>query len=331
MENYIVRCLDSLVAIKLDLLKFLEILVINDGSKDRSLEIANLYKEKYPYVVRVIDKENGNYGSCVNRGLKEATGRYIKVLDSDDSFDSAGLEQIVSLLMNIDPVDMVVTDYYVSYAGSSKKNRVSFRLPINFVCNLYKNKYLRAIYGIQMHAIIYRTQMLINMNYKQTEGISYTDQEWCFFPIMEARTMFYIDVPLYNYFIGRPGQTMSPESLKKTVEHVIKVADNMLEKYIQLDSSSFPNSKSYYLRHRIVIKYKDIYRLLLIDFDDASFSKEKFRKLESYIKGKSPKIFWLIGLLSLYKRSIPIPHVLLYRWFGLRIHNIIRRKNEECL
>ena len=66
-----------------------------------------------------------------------------------------------------------------------------------------------------MHAIIFRTQMLIDMHYKQTEGISYTDQEWCFFPLMHVKTMLYVDVPLYDYFMGRPGQTMSPESLKK--------------------------------------------------------------------------------------------------------------------
>ncbi|MDQ9822343.1 glycosyltransferase family A protein, partial [Acinetobacter sp. 163] len=75
-----------------------EILVINDGSVDRSLEIAEVYHAKYPDSVRVVDKKNGNYGSCINRGLQEATGRYIKVLDADDSFDSSGLEQIVSFL-----------------------------------------------------------------------------------------------------------------------------------------------------------------------------------------------------------------------------------------
>lgn len=324
MEKYIVRCLDSLVSINDELLQSLEILVINDGSKDRSLEIANVYQKNYPYSVNVVDKVNGNYGSCINRGLEVAKGRYIKVLDADDSFDSTGLEQILSVLISIAPVDMLVTDYYVSYADRKKKDKVTFKLPVKKVCNLDENQYIRPIYGIQMHAIIYRTQMLIDMHYKQTEGISYTDQEWCFFPLMQVTTMFYVNIPLYDYFMGRPGQTMSPEALKKTIGHLVKVANYMLEEYVQLDRSNLSNSKYYYLRHRIVIKYKDIYRLLLIYFDDASFSKINFRELDSFIKKKSPKIFYLVGLLSFYKRTLPIPHVLLYRLFGIRIHNIIK-------
>ena len=326
MEKYIPRCLNSLVSIKSELLHDLEILVINDGSVDRSLEIAEVYHAKYPDSVRVVDKKNGNYGSCINRGLQEATGRYIKVLDADDSFDSSGLEQIVSFLQTIHSVDMVVSDYYISYSDRVKKDRITFRLPSKKVCNLNEDKYIRLIYGIQMHAIIFRTQMLIDMHYKQTEGISYTDQEWCFFPLMHVKTMLYVDVPLYDYFMGRPGQTMSPESLKKTIDHVIKVANNMLEKYIQLDKAAISQSKYYYLRHRIVIKYKDIYRLMLIHFDEVSFSKVKFKSLDKFIKEKSPQIFRLVGLLSVYKRTLPIPHVLLYRWFGLRIYNLICRK-----
>lgn len=201
MEKYIPRCLNSLVSIKSELLHDLEILVINDGSVDRSLEIAEVYHAKYPDSVRVVDKKNGNYGSCINRGLQEATGRYIKVLDADDSFDSSGLEQIVSFLQTIHSVDMVVSDYYISYSDRVKKDRITFRLPSKKVCNLNEDKYIRPIYGIQMHAIIFRTQMLIDMHYKQTEGISYTDQEWCFFPLMHVKTMLYVDVPLYDYFM----------------------------------------------------------------------------------------------------------------------------------
>lgn len=88
MEKYLRRCLDSLI-IDEDGMKQLEVLVINDGSKDSSSQIAHEYQDKYPDTFRVIDKENGNYGSCINRGLKEATGKYVKVLDADDWFDTA--------------------------------------------------------------------------------------------------------------------------------------------------------------------------------------------------------------------------------------------------
>ena len=83
MENYLHKCLDSLLVEDKNLRDALEVLVIIDGSKDRSSEIGHEYEEKYPGVFRVIDKENGNYGSCINRGLKEATGKYVKILDAN--------------------------------------------------------------------------------------------------------------------------------------------------------------------------------------------------------------------------------------------------------
>lgn len=84
MEKYLRHCLDSLIVPNMDKV---EVLMINDGSKDSSSAIGHEYQNRYPKTFRVIDKENGNYGSCINRGLKEATGKYVKVLDADDSFD----------------------------------------------------------------------------------------------------------------------------------------------------------------------------------------------------------------------------------------------------
>ena len=97
MEKYLRRCLDSLI-IDEEEMKQLEVLVINDGSKDSSSQIAHEYQDKYPDTFRVIDKENGNYGSCINRGLKEATRKYVKVLDADDSFDTKNFAKLLNVL-----------------------------------------------------------------------------------------------------------------------------------------------------------------------------------------------------------------------------------------
>lgn len=100
MEKYLRRCLDSLI-IDEDGMKQLEVLVINDGSKDSSSQIAHEYQDKYQDTFRVIDKENGNYGSCVNRGLKEATGKYVKVLDADDWFDTANFTSFLDFIKKV--------------------------------------------------------------------------------------------------------------------------------------------------------------------------------------------------------------------------------------
>ena len=107
MQDYLRRCLDSLI-IPEEQMKQLEVLVVNDGSKDSSSAIAHEYQDKYPNTFRVIDKENGNYGSCVNRGLKEATGKYFRILDADDWFDNVELKKFVQSLNYIPSVDVVL-------------------------------------------------------------------------------------------------------------------------------------------------------------------------------------------------------------------------------
>ena len=107
MENYIGKCLQSLLDIPTECLESIDIIVVNDGSKDQSLRIATSYQKKYPEVIRVIDKENGNYGSCINAGLAKALGTYVKVLDSDDYFSSVGLSAILEKISSIPVMDMI--------------------------------------------------------------------------------------------------------------------------------------------------------------------------------------------------------------------------------
>ena len=122
MESYLRKCLDSLIIDDKDLFERLEVLVINDGSKDASSAIAHEYQDKYPHVIRVIDKENGHYGSCVNQGLKEASGVYFRILDADDWFDTETFTNFISLLLTLD-VDLVVTDFiFVNSLGKVTGN-----------------------------------------------------------------------------------------------------------------------------------------------------------------------------------------------------------------
>ena len=124
MEAYLNRCLDSLL-ISDEQMQLLEVLVINDGSKDKSYAIAHEYEAKYPNTFRVIDKENGNYGSCVNRGLKEASGQYIKVLDADDWFDTTEFEKYLKQLQSVE-VDMVLTPYSIVNENGIKQKEMEF-------------------------------------------------------------------------------------------------------------------------------------------------------------------------------------------------------------
>lgn len=232
MEKYLQHCLDSLIV---EGMESVEVLIINDGSKDASSEIGHEYQNKYPETFRVIDKENGNYGSCINRGLKEARGQYIRVLDADDSYEKDGLEELIKTLKFID-VDLVITDFQVvdendkvtrrrifsSNCPDAPKRQI-FDFP-SFISNIPSN-FLGA-----MHGYTYRTQMLRDMGYRQTEGISYTDQEWATIPVSRVKTCYYLPVYIYRYLVGREGQTMQTLS-EKSINQSMVVLFNLIDFY----------------------------------------------------------------------------------------------------
>lgn len=219
MEKYLQHCLDSLIVPNMD---EVEVLVINDGSKDASSAIAHRYQNKYPKSFRVIDKENGNYGSCINRGLHEATGKYIKVLDADDSFNSKSFNEYIKILSAID-TDLVLNDHQiVDENGNNRKyNNISGAIPYEVF------SFTRHPVFPSMHGVAYKTENLKSIGYHQTEGISYTDQEWIYWPMSTVKTAYYIPKPLYRYLIGREGQTMDPKVISKALPQELKILERM--------------------------------------------------------------------------------------------------------
>lgn len=214
MERYIGRCLESLIIPSFD---NVEVIVVNDGSKDRSFEIAQEYAMRFPNSIYVLNKENGNYGSCIDAALKIASGRYVKVLDSDDFFDNQSFENFVESLANID-TDVVLTSYtrieedtLKSFAG---KDLVQIGMPIGKSLSLDQVRHY--LFYPLMHMVTYKLQLLRKLQYVQTEGISYTDTEWCFMPFAKAESFLVLPISLYKYLIGREGQTVSPHVMAKS-------------------------------------------------------------------------------------------------------------------
>lgn len=260
MEKYLDKCLTSLIINDKELMNRLEVLVVIDGAKDRSSEIAHVYQNKYPYTFRVIDKENGNYGSCVNRGLKEATGKYVKVLDADDSFNTENFEIYLGKLASID-VDLVISDFVFKNEDDEdgiiryRKIEAGKVLSFNDVVNDFNQNL------ISMHELAYNRRVFYNLNYHQTEGISYTDLEWCFSPMINVKSIFYFNNIVYRYLIGRQGQTIDPNLVSKNISHKIKTGETMVRLYEGIKTDKCHKS---YLTRRLVWSNSDIYFAYLI-------------------------------------------------------------------
>ena len=262
----------------------LEVLVINDGSKDKSSAIAHEYQDQYPDTFRVIDKENGNYGSCVNRGLKEATGKYIKILDADDYFDKTNFEEYLEFLCHSD-ADLIVNDYsHVNEGGNVTKTTI-YGLPVQSSVfdentrNIFNKK------NFQMHAAAYKLVNVKRLGYKQTEGISYTDQEWIYTPLLAVQTVAYFNKVLYLYLVGRVGQTMSPGILRKNINQNQKCVLRILNDYKNINNSSNQSLYEYlkdqafasmrYVYFSYLVRYRDLDLEGLVDFDRSLNSISK--------------------------------------------------------
>lgn len=286
MEKYLRRSLDSLIIEDKDLFDTLEVLVINDGSKDSSSIIAREYEKMYSGVFRVIDKENGNYGSCVNRGLKEASGRYIKVLDADDSFNTQVLSQYLLFLRDVD-VDLVLTDYVLVNEDNKIFAHCRYDKVLKGKTYLF-NELDKSVYDkMAMHGVTYRTENLRKINYHQTEGISYTDQEWIFKPITTVNKVVRFDKYLYRYLIGREGQTMQAKVRLKSISQENSVLRSLIGAYSEL--SNFEECHREYLHRRLFIRLIDTYSVCIATSDDSVHGL--LEETDKYLLQTNPQLY----------------------------------------
>lgn len=290
MEKYLRKCLDSLI-VSDDNMDRLEVLVINDGSKDSSSKIAHEYESKYPQCFRVIDKENGNYGSCINRGLKEATGKYVKVLDADDYFDNNFFDIFIGYLNKVD-VDLIINDFCTVDENDTIIETYTFDLPTDTVFTL-NDLPTSMVEWLWHHGITYRTEILHEIDYHQTEGISYTDDEWVFMPMIAVHSASYFPYVMYSYLLGREGQTFDPTIMKSSFDKRIIVGKSMSEFYgtyqgiFSDDVDSFMTAK---LQKRISVIYN-----FYLTKQYSKAGNDLLRDFDLYVKAHAKKVYDLLG------------------------------------
>ncbi|BCS85170.1 MULTISPECIES: glycosyltransferase family 2 protein [Prevotella] len=315
MENYLEACLDSLLT---DNMSLIEVLVINDGSQDASYDIAKRYGNKYPDTFVVIDKGNGNYGSCVNVGLRRATGKYIKVLDADDCFNTRVFEAYLNYIKKCD-TDMVISDYVKVYP--ELETIVSCDIPENKIVDFRELCKDNNIWNLWMHNVAYKRELLLGIDYKQTEGISYTDQEWIFSPFTEVKTAIYFKLPLYRYTLGREGQTMSSAFSDKHFRDNIICTCNMIEQACHFNN--VPDDIMNMLNYKLLKRCRFIFRTYILK--RQAINDKDLDMLDNKIKSLNFNLYKATGNLPMSMPLFPIKYISVWRknhnsrWLRLNI------------
>lgn len=243
MEKYIRRNIESFL--DSGCLNDLELIVVNDGSKDSTLSIAREYEALYPQTIVVIDKNNGHYGSCINAALKIATGKYFRIVDADDWVNTESLRSFISLLRDND-ADCFITKYSTYSELSGKTHSMDMNASIMGRTLKIDEIEINPSF-LHMHCITWRKEHLMSIHYSQTEGICYTDLEYGCLPMLSARTIYFTDLVLYQYFIGRQDQSVAPGVVAKNFDQFVTVYNRLKNyTYVSMNTKTDQIKKCYY-------------------------------------------------------------------------------------
>lgn len=234
--DYMARCVDSLLA---PAATDVEIIIVNDGSSDRTGAIADEYAAAYPGVVRVIHKENGGHGSTINAGLARAAGAYFKVVDSDDWLNVEAYREVLALLRAMvrrgEDLDLLITNFVYEKQGKRVKRVVDYRhaLPRGRVFGWNQVRSFRTWQYMLMHAMVYRTELLRDCGLSVPEHSFYVDNYFAFVPLPQVKRLSYLDVDLYRYFIGRQDQSVNEEVMIRRIDQQLRINLLMIESLSQ--------------------------------------------------------------------------------------------------
>lgn len=287
-EAYMENCIKSLLPGGDDV----EILIVNDGSKDRTAEIADAYEKKYPGIVRAIHQENGGHGEAVNAGIRNATGMYFKVVDSDDWVDYDAYMKILAKLRELSggekTLDMFVANYVYEKEGAKhKKVMRCSALPQDELFTWDDvGLFLKGQY-ILMHSVIYRTKLLRECGLELPKHTFYVDNIYVYTPLPSVKNMYYMDVDFYRYYIGRDDQSVNEKVMISRIDQQIKVNKIMVD---QFDLYKIANHK---LR-KYMFNYLEIITVIstvMLIRSGTEENLEKKRELWKYIKDKDIRLF----------------------------------------
>ena len=303
-QDYMEKCIESLLVGGEEV----EILVVDDGSSDRTAEIADAYAAKYPTIVKAIHQENGGHGEAVNAGIRNATGLYFKVVDSDDWVNKEAyikiLETLYELLRGPQTVDLLISNFVYEKQGAARKKVMQYRrcLPQDRVFGWEEVKHMPKGKYLLMHSMIYRTELLHECGLELPKHTFYVDNLFAFEPLPYVKNLYYLDVNFYRYFIGRDDQSVNEKVMIKRIDQQIRVNKLMVDAYINCPNTD-KHLKNYMFSYLDIITTISSIMLIRADTEESLQTK---KELLEYIKLQNRAVYRRLRH-SLFGRVMNLP------------------------
>ncbi len=291
-EDYMENAIKSVLPAGEDI----EILLIDDGSnKDHTAEIADRYAAEYPKICRTIHQENKGHGGAVNTGIENARGFYFKVFDSDDWADTDEFLAVIAKLKELNaagtPVDMFLANFIYDKVGQKHKMVMRFQncFPVDQIFEWSAMGHMHETQYILMHSIIYRRQVLLDSGLKLPEHTFYVDNIFAFQPFPYVKKLYYMDVNLYHYFIGREDQSVNQDVMIGRIDQQIKVNKIMIDIMAEQDFEGLDKNVEKYMYIYLDKIMAVTSSLLIVSDTEENFQKKE--ELWAYLEQKSHKLY----------------------------------------
>ena len=290
-QDYLEKCVESLLKGGPDV----EILLVNDGSTDRTREIAEDYAKKYPDMVRVINKENGGHGSAVNAGIEHAQGLYFKVVDSDDWVKEEAYKEIMNTLRELaggsQTLDMLISNFVYEKTGAKRCKVMQYRhaFPKGRIFGWNEMRHLRKGHYILMHSVTFRTRLLRECGLRLPEHTFYVDNLFVFEPLPYVKNIYYLDVNFYRYYIGREDQSVNEKIMISRVDQQLQVNRRMIDYMAEVNRQKINRKLRSYMTNYLEI-VTTVSSIMLIRAGTKEALQKK-KNLWKYLKQKDMLLY----------------------------------------
>ncbi len=291
-ESYLAHALDSLLPGG----EKIEVLIIDDGSSDKTLSIAQDYERRYPDIFKAVHQENKGHGGAINTALSLSRGLYFKVLDSDDWVDENGLKALLRYISTSNEADLIILPYVYRHSYIASEGRIvrydRFIKP-NEICSWEKVKRFDSAHNLTLHSVVYKTSILKESNLVLPEHCFYEDNYFIYAPLPLVKKLLYIDAPFYQYLLGREGQSMQTKNIVKRSDNLAKIA-RLAFNAVDLASLRRTNKSLYrILRHQLVMMLSSY--LLFVSLKDKTICRKEKGSFIELLKKDNKKRY---GMLS---------------------------------